>query len=76
LLDTIPDKELENNIRASLETGADRISDLHLWRVGPGHHAAIICIVADHPQAPAVYKDKLAGLSGLSHVTVEVAPCS
>jgi cation diffusion facilitator family transporter len=76
LLDTIPDKELENNIRASLETGTDRISDLHLWRVGPGHHAAIICIVADHPQAPTVYKDKLAGLPGLSHVTVEVAPCS
>ena len=76
LLDTIPDKELESNIRASLETGTDRISDLHLWRVGPGHHAAIICIVASHPQAPAVYKDKLADLPGLSHVTVEVAPCS
>ena len=76
LLDTMPDKDLENGIRATLETGSDRISDLHLWRVGPGHHAAIICIVADRPQAPAVYKDKLAGLPGLSHVTVEVAPCS
>lgn len=76
LLDTIPDKELENGIRARLETGSDRISDLHLWRVGPGHHAAIISIVADRPQAPAAYKSKLAGLSGLSHVTVEVAPCS
>jgi cation diffusion facilitator family transporter len=76
LLDTIPDRELENGIRARLETGTDRISDLHLWRVGPGHHAAIISIVADQPQAPAVYKRKLASLSRLSHVTVEVAPCS
>ncbi len=76
LLDTMPDRTLENRIRASLETGTDRISDLHLWRVGPGHHAAIICIVADHPQPPAVYKDKLAGLPGLSHVTVEVTPCA
>ena len=76
LLDTMPDRNLENSIRSALETGTDRISDLHLWRVGPGHHAAIISIVADHPRAPAVYKDKLAGLSGLSHVTVEVAPCA
>ena len=76
LLDTMPDRTLETSIRSALETGADRISDLHLWRVGPGHHAAIISIVADHPRPPAVYKDKLAGLPGLSHVTVEVAPCS
>jgi cation diffusion facilitator family transporter len=76
LLDTIPDKDLESGIRSALQTGTDRISDLHLWRVGPGHHAAIISIVADHPQPPAAYKARLTGLRGLSHVTVEVAPCS
>ena len=76
LLDRVPDTELAKSIRTALESGTDRISDLHLWRVGPGHHAAIISIVSHHPRAPAFYKDKLAPIAGLSHVTVEVEPCS
>jgi hypothetical protein len=35
----------------------------------------IASVVSDHPQAPAVYKRRLDGLSGLSHVTVEVNEC-
>ena len=46
--------------------------DLHLWRLGPGHHAAIIVLAATDPQAPQAYRARLAGLAGLSHVTVEV----
>lgn len=72
LLDTVPDKELQSRIRERLETGSDRISDLHLWQVGPGHHAAIVSIIADVPEPPRVYKSKLANLASLSHVTVEV----
>jgi cation diffusion facilitator family transporter len=75
LLDTVPDKELQLRIRERLETAGDRISDLHLWQVGPGHHAAIVSIVADTPEPPQVYKSKLANLPGLSHVTVEVERC-
>ena len=55
--------------------GGDRIADLHLWRVGPGHHAAVVSIVCDRPQAPAAYKARLADIAGLSHVTIEVQPC-
>jgi cation diffusion facilitator family transporter len=76
LLDRVPDTELAQSIRSKLEAGTDRISDLHLWRVGPGHHAAIISIVSHHPRVPTFYKDKLAPIAGLSHVTVEVEPCS
>jgi cation diffusion facilitator family transporter len=75
LLDTVPDTELARRIRTELETGGDQISDLHLWRVGPGHHAAIISIVTHDPKAPAFYKGKLATLTGLSHMTVEVEAC-
>ena len=53
----------------------DRVTDLHLWQVGPGHRAAVVALVAEHPEAPAVYKRRLAGLPGLSHVTVEVERC-
>ncbi len=75
LLDTVPDKGLQSQIRECLETETDRISDLHLWQVGPGHHAAIVSIVADAPELPQVYKSKLANLPGLSHVTIEVERC-
>jgi hypothetical protein len=40
--------------------------------VGPGHHAAIVSLVAQRPHAPSFYKDKLRGLQELSHITVEV----
>jgi cation diffusion facilitator family transporter len=75
LLDVSPDPALSNNIAARLEHSGDRISDLHLWRVGPGHLAAVISLVSDQPNSPGFYKDKLAGLPGLSHVTIEVERC-
>jgi len=75
LLDASPDPALANDIATRLEQSGDRISDLHLWRVGPGHLAAVISLVSDHPNSPGFYKDKLAGLPSLSHVTVEVELC-
>jgi cation diffusion facilitator family transporter len=75
LLDTVPDAALEHRIRERIETGGDRLVDLHLWRLGPGHSALIASVVSDAPQAPAVYKERLEGLPGLSHVTIEVNAC-
>lgn len=75
LIDIVPDRETEREIRQLVEIGGDRISDLHLWQIGPGHRAAIISVVSDRPQAAAVYKKRLAAIHGLSHVTVEVAAC-
>jgi hypothetical protein len=37
--------------------------------------AVIVALVAHQPRAPDHYKAKLAGLSRLSHVTIEVYPC-
>jgi cation diffusion facilitator family transporter len=75
LLDTVVDSRLASNIRQRLENGGDRICDLHLWRVGPGHAAVIASIVSDEPQSPDRYKARLDGLDGLSHITVEVHAC-
>jgi cation diffusion facilitator family transporter len=75
LLDVHADKNLEMVIRDRLETKGDRVTDLHLWQVGPGHRAAVISVVSDHPQSPATYKRRLGGLRGLSHVTIEVETC-
>jgi cation diffusion facilitator family transporter len=75
LLDVSADRKLESAIRDRLETQGDRVTDLHLWQVGPGHRAAVISIVSDNPASPAIYKKRLGGLKGLSHVTVEVETC-
>jgi cation diffusion facilitator family transporter len=75
LLDVHADKNLEMVIRDRLETKGDRVTDLHLWQVGPGHRAAVISVVSDHPQPPATYKRRLGGLRGLSHITIEVETC-
>lgn len=75
LLDTMPDRHLAKAVHERLERDGDRITDLHLWRLGPGHTGLIVSLVCDRPQAPAAYKDRLRDLKGLSHVTVEVNPC-
>jgi cation diffusion facilitator family transporter len=75
LLDMVPDRRLEGLIRLRLETGGDRVSDLHLWQLGPGHVGLIAAVVSDRPKPPAVYKRRLSGLQGLSHVTIEVHAC-
>jgi cation diffusion facilitator family transporter len=73
LLDYVPDDEdLPDEIRDALETDADRITDLHVWQVGPGHHAAIVSLASSAPKSPDEYKAKLAHMDELSHVTVEV----
>ena len=75
LLDLRLDATLANKVRELLEKDGDRVADLHLWRVGPGHAAAVVSIVSDRSDDPASYKTRLAGLPGLSHVTVEILPC-
>lgn len=75
LLDASPDPALAAQITARLETDGDRISDLHLWRLGPGHIAGIISLVSDDPQSASSYKSRLSDLPGLSHLTVEVEAC-
>jgi len=75
LLDVNSDGKMEALIRARLETRGDRVTDLHLWQLGPGHRAAVVSLISDDPLPPSRYKRRLSGLHGLSHVTVEVERC-
>jgi Co/Zn/Cd efflux system component len=67
-------------IMEKIENDADnRISDLHIWRVGPGHFAIIISLVSHDPKAPEYYKGllkEIVGINKLSHITVEVNKCT
>jgi len=74
LLDAAPDPQTVLEVRSRLESGTDRVSDLHLWSVGPGHLALVATVVTDNPLPPERYKARLHGLETLSHVTIEVQP--
>jgi cation diffusion facilitator family transporter len=68
------DEHLPEDIRSALETGGDRITDLHVWQLGPGRHGAIVALISARPQPPAAYRARLAHLDELAHVTVEIRP--
>ena len=78
LLDAEADPKLAKDIRRIIEKdlGA-RVADLHLWRVGPGHHSLIVSLVC--PDAISSEQVKAAlrrHHPDLSHVTVEIAVCA
>jgi cation diffusion facilitator family transporter len=75
LLDIVPSRGLADRVRSRLEVEGDRVADLHLWQLGPGHAGLIAAVVSERPQPPQAYKARLADIGGLSHVTIEVHPC-
>ncbi|MBM4059887.1 MAG: CDF family Co(II)/Ni(II) efflux transporter DmeF [Planctomycetes bacterium] len=72
LLDMVPGGEVEAAVRERLERDGDRVGDLHVWRVGPGHLAVVVEVVTASARPAAEYRQRLAGIRHLSHVTVEV----
>jgi cation diffusion facilitator family transporter len=71
LLDVTPSPALGGEIRRRLEADGSQVLDLHLWRLGPGHHAAIAVVTAPEPPAAEAYRARLRDLPGLSHLTIE-----
>jgi cation diffusion facilitator family transporter len=72
LLDMNPDRRMADNLRRAIEGEGDRIADLHLWRLGPGHLGAIVSVVTPTGRSEADYRAKLARFPSLSHLTIEV----
>ena len=52
LIDVNPDPQLTAKLREIIERDGDQVVDLHLWRVGPGHLAAILTAVTNEPRTP------------------------
>ncbi len=73
LLDILPaDEKLPRTIRRALMADGERIIDLHVWQIGPGHYSAIVSLISEMPKAPSYYKAKLSHIRSLSHITIEV----
>ena len=72
LLDMNPDQRITAQVRAAIESDGDRLLDLHLWRLGPGHLGAVVSVQTDTSRDCAFYRQRLQNYKSLSHVTVEV----
>ena len=72
LLDMTPDRAVEQGIRSTVQDDGDTLTDLHLWRLGPGHLGAIVAVRTGQARDGNYYRSRLARFSSLSHVTVEV----
>jgi cation diffusion facilitator family transporter len=73
LLDMNPDKAMANRLREQIEADGDKLADLHLWRLGPGHLGAIVSIVTSEGRDAEHYRARLARFKSLSHLTIEVS---
>jgi cation diffusion facilitator family transporter len=72
LLDMNPDPPMADNLRQTIEGDGDKIVDLHLWRLGPGHLGVIVSVNTCHARGPDYYRAKLTRFRSLSHLTIEV----
>jgi cation diffusion facilitator family transporter len=72
LLDRTPDPRMAEKVRMVIESEGDRVTDLHLWRLGPGHLGVIVSVATSGAREAAHYRQRLAKFADLSHVTVEV----
>jgi cation diffusion facilitator family transporter len=67
LLDMNPDRRMADNLRQTIESDGDKLADLHLWRLGPGHLGAIVTVMTKAHRDPEYYRAKLARLRSLSY---------
>jgi Co/Zn/Cd efflux system component len=72
LLDMTPDRAMAERMRNTIEADGDHLTDLHLWRLGPGHLGAIVSVSTARQRGPEHYRALLGRFRALSHVTVEV----
>ena len=76
LLDRQAPRRVLEQVQNALEDDGDtRVTDLHVWSIGPAIYAAEIAVVTHAPLAPAQYKARLPRTLGLVHVAVEVQTC-
>ncbi len=76
LVDATADAPLRQAITAAIEADGDaRLTDLHVWQVGPQAWSVVLSVVADQPESAQAYRTRLLPIHALRHVTVEVHRC-
>ena len=76
LVDATEDPALTQRIRDLVEADGDaKVADLHVWQVGAQAWCAALSVVADKPLSAVAYRERLAAVAQIKHVTVEVHGC-
>jgi len=66
------DEHVAAEIRALVEQPGDaRITDLHVWRVGPDAHAAIVSVLGQATTDADTLRERLKAVHEVSHLTIE-----
>lgn len=71
------DRQAPDDVRQAIWTKihgdhVSRITDLHVWSIGPGIYAAVIAVATEGPYSPDDFKSRLPESLGLVHVSIEV----
>ena len=73
LIDLDPSTKSRDAVRAALERLEDtRVSDLHLWRVGPGKLVCVVAVSTHKPLGLEAYKKAVYEAVPVEHLTVEI----
>ena len=76
LLDHQIPVEVQKRIIGILESYKDtKVSDLHIWSIGPGIYSSEVSLVTKYPDSPNKYKALIPQDTGVVHTTVEVHLC-
>lgn len=76
LLDGSIEQSYKAAIRKTIENDSDNlVTDMHIWKVGANHYAAIISIVTQAPKTTQYYKELLHDFHRIGHLTIEVNKC-
>lgn len=76
LLDAEDDPAMAAAIRQFVETAIPgKVFDLHLWRLGPGHHGLIVSVAGGQGDGERLKADLQTRFPSLSHITVELSLC-
>lgn len=77
LLDAVDDPAMASDIRATVEHELHgKVFDLHLWRLGPGHHGLIVSFAGEAADGERLKTLLTRRYPSLSHVTVELTVCA
>ncbi|GJL60158.1 MAG: cation transporter [Nitrospirales bacterium] len=77
LLDKEGPKIIRDTIQRCIEQDEDsKVTDLHLWSIGPNIYSVVVAVVAHTPATPGQYKERMPQDMGLAHITVEVHECT
>lgn len=76
LLDKQAPEKFTSRIRMLIEADGDtKVTDLHVWSIGPEIYSAQIAVVGHNPLSPAEYKELIPASLDVVHTSVEVHVC-